>query len=162
GSGLDRLGELLVCSYDYTNDVPRHLRQIMGKVPDTRKADEKQKLEEFKKKGIHELARVAISNSAIYSVAFTLDGGTVVTAGLDGRVLLFNAHNGAVRKEFVSVPLAGDALPEPRPAWGAGAAVASAIPLETESLPDGARIAALEIQPRQIRFSTRNDYAQLL
>ena len=162
GSGLDRLGELLVCSYDYTNDVPRHLRQIMGKVPDTRKADEKQKLVDFKNHGIHELARVAISNSAIYSVAFTPDGGTVATAGSDGMVRFFNATNGALVKEFVSVPLAKDVLPERRPAWGAGAGVASAASIEPEVLPDGARIAALEIQPRQIRFTTRNDYAQLL
>src|SRR5262249_49420444 len=116
GSGLDRSGELLICSYDYTNDVPRHLRQIMGKVPDTRKADEKQKLEDFKKQGIHELARVAISNCAIYSVAFTPDGGTVATAGSDGVVRFFNATNGTLLKEFVSVPLSKDALPETRPA----------------------------------------------
>src|SRR5947209_3251465 len=37
GSGLDRSGELAVCTYDYTNDVPKVLRDIMGKVPSTRK-----------------------------------------------------------------------------------------------------------------------------
>jgi WD40 repeat protein len=162
GSGLDRSGELLVCSYEYTNDVPRYLRQIMGKVPDTRKGEEKQKLEDFKKQGIQELARVSISNSAIYSVAFTPDGGTVATAGSDGFIRFFNATNGALVKEFVSVPLAKDAVPETRPVWGTGTTLAPLAALEPESLAEGARVAALEIQPRQIRFSSRNDYAQLL
>jgi WD40 repeat protein len=162
GSGLDRSGELLVCSYEYTNDVPRYLRQIMGKVPDTRKGEEKQKLEDFKNQGIHELARVSMSNSTIYSVAFTPDGGTVATAGSDGLIRFFNATNGALVKEFVSVPLAKDALPETRPAWGSGTALAPVAAFDPESLAEGARVAALEIQPRQIRFSSRNDYAQLL
>lgn len=33
GGGLDRAGEMVVCSYDYTNEVPKELRDIMGKVP---------------------------------------------------------------------------------------------------------------------------------
>jgi WD40 repeat protein len=163
GSGLDRQGELLICTYDYTNDVPRSLRQIMGKVPDTRKAADKQKLEDFKKQGIRQLARVALSNSAIYSVAFTPDGNAVAAAGSDGMIRLFNATNGAVLKEFSSVPLTKDAIVEARPAWGSAPPVkemSSAV--EPESLPEGARISALEIQPAQVKFTSRNDYAQLL
>ena len=33
GSSLDGQGEVMVCSYDFTNDVPQNLRDIMGKVP---------------------------------------------------------------------------------------------------------------------------------
>src|SRR6266566_1004154 len=44
GSGLDRSGEVLVCSYDYTNDVPKALRDIMGKVPGARNAEEQKQL----------------------------------------------------------------------------------------------------------------------
>src|SRR5215831_7380685 len=53
GSGLDRAGEVVVASYDFTNEVPKSLRQIMGKVPDTRKPEEKQRLEDYKNQGIH-------------------------------------------------------------------------------------------------------------
>ena len=162
GSGLDRSGELLICSYDYTNDVPRSLRQIMGKVPDKRKPDDKQKLEDYKKQGIRELARVAISNSAIYCVAFTPDGNTVATAGSDGMIRLFNATNGAVVKEFVSVPLARDAIVEARPTWGLGPAKSISSPLESETPPEGLRVTALEVQPAQVKFTSRNDYAQFL
>ena len=119
GSGLDRAGELLVCSYDLTNDVPRSIRQIMGKVPDSRKPEEQKKLDDFKKQGIRELARVSLPESALYSVAFTPDGNTVAAAGSDGMVRLFNATNGAVLKEFLSVPLSKDAIAQTRPAWAA-------------------------------------------
>src|SRR5207249_6879185 len=81
GSGLDRGGEVLVCSYDYTNDVPKELRAIMGKVPGTRKAEEKQQLEDYKKQGIREIARAAVSNSAIYCVAFHPKENLVAAAG---------------------------------------------------------------------------------
>jgi WD40 repeat protein/mono/diheme cytochrome c family protein len=162
GSGLDRSGELLVCSYDYTNDVPRLVREIMGKVPDTRKPEEKQKLEDYKQQGIRELARVSVPNSAIYSLAFTPDGNTVAAAGSDGIVRLFNATNGAVLKEFVSVPLVKDAIVQTRPAWGMAPAKSSVSHLEPEALPEGARVTALEIQPAQLKFTGRNDYAQLL
>ena len=164
GSGLDRTGELLVCSYDYTNDVPRSLRQIMGKVPDTRKAEEKQKLADYKREGIRELARVGISNSALYSVAFTPDGNTVAAAGSDGLIRLFNATNGAVIKEFVSVPLLKDPVAVVPPAWGSVPARTPRVEpeQEPEGLPAGARVASLDIQPTQLRLTTRNDYAQLL
>jgi WD40 repeat protein/mono/diheme cytochrome c family protein len=162
GSGLDRTGELLICSYDYTNDVPRSLRQIMGKVPDTRKAEDKQKLEDYKNLGIRELARVSISNSAIYSVAFAPDGHTVAAAGSDGMIRLFNATNGALVKEFASVPLTKEEIAKVRPAWGVTPAKSASTAPEPASLPEGARIVGLEAQPAQIKFLSRNDYAQLL
>jgi hypothetical protein len=37
GSSLDGAGEVVVYSYQYTNDVPKNLRDIMGKVPGSRK-----------------------------------------------------------------------------------------------------------------------------
>src|SRR5207237_7668079 len=74
GSGLDRSGEVLICSYDYTNDVPKELRAIMGKVPGQRKPDEQKQLDDYKKQRIHEIARVTLPNSAVYSVAVAHDG----------------------------------------------------------------------------------------
>src|SRR5205807_10056649 len=77
GSGLDRAGEVLVCSYDYTEDVPKALRQIMGKVAGSRKPEEQKQIDDYKKQGIREISRVTISNSAIYSVAFSADGNLI-------------------------------------------------------------------------------------
>ena len=162
GSGLDRAGELLVCTYDFTNDLPKAIRDIMGKVPGSRKPEEQQQLDDYRKKGIHELARAALPQSAIYSVAFSADGGTVAAAGSDGLVRLFNATNGGIVKQFVAVPLAKPEGPTPPPAWAAAAKTSPEPPLAPESLPDGAKVAGLEVQPSSLRLASPNDYAQLL
>ena len=162
GSGLDRAGELLVCTYDFTNDVPKDLRDLMGKVPGSRKAEEQKRLDDYKKQGIREIARASLPQSAIYSLAFSPDGAVVAAAGSDGWVRLFNATNGAVIKEFVSVPLTKDNLAQARPAWGAAAKASPEPALAPEALPDNAKVLDLAIQPTQLRFASPNDYAQLL
>ena len=162
GGGLDRAGELVVCSYDFTNEVPKNLRDIMGKVPKTRSAGEQKQLDDYKKEGIREIARVTVTNSEIYSVAFSPDGAKVAAGGSDGRVRIFNTTNGAVLKEFVSVPITKGALAAAKPAW-ASTAVKSVEPvIEPESLPDGAKVVSLELQSAKFKFASPNDYAQLL
>jgi len=162
GSGLDRAGEVLVCSYDYTNDVPKPLRDIMGKVPGQRKAEEQKQLEDYKKQGIHEIARISVPQSAIYSVAFTPDGNTVAAAGSDGMVRLFNVADGKPAKEFVSVPLAKSSVAQAKPAWGSTPNKSIDTNLSPEELPKGAVVTGLEIQPNRIKIASPNDYAQLL
>jgi len=161
-SALDRSGELLICSYDYTNDVPKPLRDIMGKVPGARKPEEQKQLEDYKKQGIREIARVAMPKSALYSVAFAPDGKSVAAAGSDGMIRLFNATNGVVLKEFVSVPLTKEKPAQvfavtARPAVNSGTNTSSG-----ESLPDGAEVVSLEVQPAAIKFSSPNECAQIL
>ena len=108
-SGLDRAGELLVCTYDYTNDVPKELRDIMGKVPGTRNAAEREKLADYKKSGIREIARIKLAESAFYGAAFSADGAMIAAAGSDGMVRFFNATNGSLLRVFPSAPVATNA-----------------------------------------------------
>ena len=167
GSGLDRAGELLVCSYDYTNDVPKALRDLMGKVPGDRKAEERKQLEDYKKLGIREITRVTVPHSEIYAVAFNPAGDQIVTGGSDGMVRFFNATNGAVIREFLSVPITevgsqraegGGQKADLRPPTSDLGALA----LVPEALPAGAKVAALEVQPARVTFTSPNEYAQLL
>jgi WD40 repeat protein/mono/diheme cytochrome c family protein len=165
GGGLDRAGELLVCSYDFTNDVPKELRELMGKVPGARNAAERKKLEDYKQLGIHELARVSIPQSEIYSVAFAPDGNTIAAAGSDGMIRLFNATKGSLIKEFPSVPIATEtslAKSTSPPASVVTEALKAPAAATPESLPNGAEVASLEIQPGLIKFTSPSDYAQLL
>src|SRR5439155_15406674 len=80
-----------------------------------------------------------------------------------GMVRLFSATNGSVLKEFVSVPLTKGAIAQARPVSG-GAVVSpgNERTVAPEALPDGARIASLEVQPGRLKFASPNDYAQLL
>ncbi len=162
GGGLDRAGELVVCSYDYTKDVPKPLRDIMGKVPGNRNEEEKKQLEDYKKQGIHEIARAAVPHSEIYSVAFSPDGQQIAAGGSDGIVRFFNATNGSVLKEFVSVPITKGTLAPARPAWAAVTSQPFTTNTTQESFPPDIKIASFEIQPAKINFVSANDYAQML
>ncbi len=162
GGGLDRAGELVVCSYDFTNEVPKALRDIMGKVPGSRKPEEQKQLDDYKKLGIHEIARAAVPQSELYSVAFSPDGNVIAAAGSDGMVRLFSATNGAVLKEFVSVPITEGVLVATRPSWAPAAGKSQPSVLSPEPMPAKGKIVALELQPEQIKFASPNDYAQLL
>ncbi|MDB6057219.1 MAG: domain, G-beta repeat, partial [Verrucomicrobiales bacterium] len=107
--GVDRVGDLLVCSYDYTNDVPKELRELMGKVPGARKKEENDQLAEYKKKGIREIAHTSVPEAEIYSVAFNADASEIAAAGSDGMIRFFNATNGKVVLEFPAVDISTNA-----------------------------------------------------
>jgi WD40 repeat protein/mono/diheme cytochrome c family protein len=162
GGGLDRAGELVVCSYDYTNEASKELRALMGKVPGSRKPEEQKQLDDYKKQGIHEMARAEVPHSEIYSVAFSPDGNMIAAGGSDGMVRLFNATNGSVIKEFLSVPVSKEAAPATRAAWAAAASKSIEPAITSEPLPKESKIVALELQPDRIQIESPNDYAQLL
>jgi len=162
GGGLDRAGELVVCSYDFTNETPKELRDLMGKVPGNRKAEEQKQLDDYGKEGIHEIARAAVPQSEVYSVAFSPDGKMIAAGGSDGMVRLFNATNGAVIKEFCSVPLSKGVLAETRATWTPPASQNIEPANTSEPLPPAGKIVGLELQPDRITIGSPNDYAQLL
>jgi len=162
GGGLDRAGELVVCSYNFTNEIPKKLRDIMGKVPGSRKPEEQKQLDDYKKQGIHEITRATVPHSEIYSVAFSPDGGTIAAGGSDGMVRLYNSTNGLVIREFLSVPVAKGAVVLARPAWAPITGKNTEPAITPESLPEGLKIAGLELQPAQIKFGSPNEYVQLL
>jgi WD40 repeat protein len=160
GSGIDRHGELLVCSYDYTNDVPKTLRDIMGKVPATRSKEEKKQLDDYRTQGIREIARVQVPESAIYSLAFTPDASQIVAAGSDGMTRVFDATSGAIIREFVSVPISKEPVGQNK-TLSATTNKPVEITGTPESLPEN-QVTALDIQPARIKLTSPNDYSQLL
>jgi WD40 repeat protein/mono/diheme cytochrome c family protein len=157
GSSLDGKGEVSICTYDYSDDVPQPIKSIMGKVPGTRTAPEKTALEDYKKKGVKELARVKIPEASVYAVAFHPSGETVAAAGADGIVRLINVATGKIVKQFAPAPVAAP-----------GAQLAAAplsYPKETvtpEKLPAGAKVAAIEVLPKQIDLNSAFAYSQVL
>ena len=161
GSGLDRAGEVVICGYDFTNEVPKGLRELMGKVPANRKGEEQKQLDDYKKQGIREIARVAVPHSAIYAVAITPDGSAVAAAGSDGMIRVINATNGTVIREFASVPVTKENVAQAKPAWS-GASRNAEPALSPEVLPAEVKVAGLEIQPAQVKLASQNDYVQVL
>jgi mono/diheme cytochrome c family protein len=110
--GLDGKGELVVCSYDLTEDVPANILAIMAKIPgETRKKGsqrtdaEWKTLDDYREASTKLLARVEIPQATAYAAAFHPTSGEVAVAGGDGIVRLFDGHNGAARGQFAVAKL---------------------------------------------------------
>ncbi len=102
--------------------------------------------------------QVDIPASGIYALAFSPDGKTLAAAGSDGHIRFLNAADGKELKKFVPVTLS-------KPA--ANAAVATAGGMNTtetiaESLPEGAKVSSLSIEPTNISLTGASDYTQVL
>lgn len=160
GSSLDGSGEVNIYGYEFDTSLPDEIKNIQQKVASSRSAEEAAKLAKYNTEGVKLIASARLPKTAVYAVAFRPDNQAVAAAGSDGMVRLIDAASGAITKEFGAAPIS------------AGAAVAAAeftgvprmpeLAVESESLPKGAQVAALEVQPEAIRLDGRFDYNQLL
>ncbi len=158
GSSLDGKGEVMVCTYDHTEDVPAPIKAIMGKVPGTRNPAEKKALADYRDKGIRLLSRVPLDMSGVFAVAFRPDGNFVTTAGYDGMIRHFDAATGKLVKQFNPAPVQANQV-----------AHAKRPPLtfvpekaEPETAPTGSAVASLDVEPKSISLSNAFAYAQVL
>ncbi|HEX4148980.1 MAG TPA: c-type cytochrome domain-containing protein, partial [Pirellulales bacterium] len=159
-SSLNGAGEIVVCSFDYDADVPISVKAVMAKVPKTRTPAEEALLAKYRESGVKLLARVPVSGSAIYTVAFHPSGKLVAAAGADGLVRLIDVEQGKLVKEFQPAPLTAAAADK---ALASSAPLVRTIdPVSSESLPAGTKLVGLEVQPEKIELDSCFDYVQLL
>src|SRR5262249_5635995 len=92
------------------------------------------------------------------------DGKIVAAAVSDGTVRLIDTTNGTVVKDFAPAPV--DAKASVGQASGLPSTVGQAggLPHEAkpETLPPGSAVAALDVQPTQIKLTGKFDYSQLV
>ncbi|MCO6456247.1 MAG: DUF1549 domain-containing protein [Pirellulaceae bacterium] len=163
GSSLDSQGEIRIYAYDFDTDLPKDILAIMQKRAAQRSAAEKEKLDNYRRQGVRVLAETTVDSSAVYALAFSADGQRLAAAGSDGHVRLIDVNEGTIVHEFVPVPAdswapredAMRSLTLDRP-WRSNAAV------ERETLPAGAKIVALTVEPSEARIRSRFDVAQFL
>ena len=160
GSALDGAGEIMVCTYDYSEDVPADIKAIMAKVPGSRSQDERDAIQRYKDKGVKLLSKATIKESPVYAVALSPDGKKVAAAGADGQVRLIEADSGKIIKQFNVVPK-GALAAQPKAA-DLGVPVRPVDVVTTEQLPAGSKLVSIDIQPKSIEFAGAFDYAQLL
>jgi WD40 repeat protein/mono/diheme cytochrome c family protein len=160
GSSLDATGQVDI--YDFTFDAAAasdQIKKILAKDGPSRTPQERGDLDKTERESVKRLASVQ-TPTAIYAVALRPDGQVVAAAGGDGSVRLFKPESGSILKEFIPAPLGGESAPS--------VAASETIvpkqeePVETETLPAGALLAALEVQPSTVQLSTPFAHVQLI
>jgi WD40 repeat protein/mono/diheme cytochrome c family protein len=160
GSSLDGAGEVNVYSYEFDTTLPPKIKAIQEKVVTTRSPAEVAELDKYHREGAKQIANVKVPLGAVYAVAFRPGGKTLAAAGSDGKVRLINPENGSLIKEFAPVTVT------PRAATQTAETTAITPqrddPIESETLPSGASLTSLEIEPREILLNGRFTYNQIL
>jgi len=160
-SSLDGQGELAVYSYEFDTNMPADIKKIAETRVQQRKPDDVKKLDDYRTKGIQRIAQVNVDDAALYAVTFSPDGKTVAATGGDGKIRLVETETGKPIKEFSPAPIT--------PAEHVAQAFEAAAPISiddsvthSESLPNGATIVSLAIEPPTIELTDQFAYTQLL
>jgi WD40 repeat protein len=111
GSSLDGKGyAYLYASPQNTEQTPEEIKQIQAKVSTSRSEEERKKLDEYHAAGAQLVHQLAGQEGGVYAVAFSPDGQTVASAGLDGVVRFNSVETGQLTGEFVPVPVESQAI----------------------------------------------------
>jgi len=160
-SSLDGSGEVQIYSYEFDSALPDDIKAIHEKRAQQWNADERKKIEEYNAKDVKLISRTAVSEAAMYAVAFHPDGKTLAAAGGDGKIRFIDPATGNIKSTFEPAPInkssqtmmemgiAQLAAPEPND-------------LSTEQLPKGRSITKLVVEPAEINISSKFAYSQIL
>jgi mono/diheme cytochrome c family protein len=166
-SSSDGTGQVSVLNYDADTSLPDSIKAIETKVVSQRTEEETKALAEYRARNAKVIAETKVPESGIYAVGFRPDGTLIAAAGSDGVVRLIEAASGRVVNQFAPAPLGGgtsepESRDAPAPSVAAAARPQEGSSAETETLPQGARVRALDVQPADLRLVNRFDVAQLV
>lgn len=159
-SSLDGKGQVFTYAAEFDPALPEDISAIVQKVGYS--PDESAKLEAYLTKDVKLLTQTELP-AAVYAVAYSPDGNAIAAAGSDGLLRIINPADGTVVRETPTVavdPHAGRAGAEIAAA-AAEAADANEF-FSEESLPSGATVMAIDVQPTSIELNRKFGYAQLL
>ena len=161
-ASLDGHGVVNLYSADFDSTLSTNLVKAFEKEVSGQSAEDKAMIEAYLTNNVRLLASFVISNTGIYAVSFDLTGKTIAAAGGDGQVRLIDVDGKRITKTFPVVVVSKISRPA-RPATPVNLAVPP--PVQTnavaESLPPGAQITGLDVQPPEVRLQSRNEYAQM-
>ena len=160
GSSLDSKGQVDI--YDYTFDpatTSDPIKKILAKDGPGRSVQERAELDKTQRDSVKKLASVNGSNP-IYALAFQPDGKRLASAGGDGVVRLIEPDTGKVIREFAPAPVSA-------PTTTTATATAAIKPyleeaVAKESLPQGASVERLSVEPGSIRLRSPFETVQIV
>jgi WD40 repeat protein/mono/diheme cytochrome c family protein len=172
GASLDAQGAVNIYDAVFDSTIPTNLVKSLEKEVFAQSAEEKAAIEKYVTSDVKLVASVTFTNAAIYALSFSPDGKYVAAGGNDGLVRLIEVESGKVAKEFAAAPVERSAsdfassqkseIRNPKSEIGQSLPTSAATETIKEFLPKGSEVAALEVEPSQIRLARRNEHAQLI
>ncbi|MBI2949450.1 MAG: DUF1549 domain-containing protein [Verrucomicrobia bacterium] len=168
GASLDAHGAVNIYDAVFDSTIPTNLVKSLEKEVFAQSAEEKAAIEKYVTSDVKLVAAATFTNAAIYAISFSPDGKQVAAGGNDGLVRLIEAESGKVIKEFAAAPVSHAAVAEQSEVRNQKSEISQSLltsaATETvkESLPKGAEVTALEVEPSQIRLARRNEHVQLI
>lgn len=147
-------------SAEFDSTIPADLKKILEQVGSAKNSE----VEKWVTKDVKLIRSIPFEKGGVYALSYSPDGKTVAVAGDEGVVRLIDAATGNIAKEFVSVPIADAATLASRAPDTHDAIARSNVEkaLAKEELAPGAKIASIEVTPRQIKLAKPTEYSQIL
>ena len=158
GSSLDGKGAVHIYGIDPQFKVPKEINTILVKPTHTRSQEELDKLAKYFAEGIQVLATIDVE-AAVYAVSISPDGQHVSAAGTDGTIRIYSASNGQLHRAFAPVEVSPEAMRQSKDQQFAQQWKPT---IDAQSLPEGARVVALNCEPEVISLSDPTQYVQLI
>lgn len=159
GSSLNGNGAVHIYGIDPEYKAPDDIKAILQKPTHQRSADELAKMSAYFAEGIKTRAKID-TDAGIYAVAISPDGQRVAASGSDGQIRILNAADGTELRRFLPVKL--ESTEQPATDVAAKPAAKQTVSLAPESLPDGAQVTGILVEPAEMTFSGPNQYTQII
>ncbi len=161
GSSLDGAGAVHLYGIESEPKISDEIKAILVKPTHKRTTEENEQLEKHYAAGIREIAKIPLDDGGVFAVAASADGNRVVAAGAAGKVRVFDGTTGDQVAAFVPVELS-EQLPDTESSAVATVDASESSGLASESLPAGAEVVGLTVQPESIQLHSPTAYSQLV
>ena len=158
GSSLDGTGSIRSFGFDPERKAPEDIKKILQKPTHQRSKDEIAKMNQYFVDGIQALANIDV-DTGIYAVSLAPDGKQFAASGSDGNIRILNTDDGSEVRSFVPVQLESAKSTE---VMANNAKAQQTLSLKPESLPEGAIVREILVEPADILLRGPNQYAQIL
>ena len=165
-SSLDNSGQIVVYAVDATEKIPDNIKKLLEKRSVAQTPAEKMEIEKFQTGGIKLVAQADIATAGIYAVAFSPDGKTVAASGQDGLLRFIDVASAKIAKSIPSAPVVAAKTQTGGAVSAAAMRPAANLytmnPADQETLPKGAQVASLDVQPKAIKLAKSTEYNQVV
>ncbi len=166
-STLDGKSQVRVWKYDMDGKLPEEIKAIQGKRVMGLSAEEKKKLDSYVTAEPEAVATWDIDSTSIYSIAFDHQG-RLAAGGSDGRVRVWNCHDGKEILTFDATPTSSAqtqqdrSLQQHRQEYLSKAVQSALKELAGSVPPDVKQLSRIEVIPEKIQLDRWSDYTQLI